>query len=172
MSILSRITHFFHALTFARSRGSCSNIRPLRPCDQTFSEGPGKCWCTETNLYDSYSCILFDSLKSPIEEAWKIMKLPLWVHWTLQLMAFCFLFFLTSFREECNDVDVNKNQDKMPIPGQPCIVVWRKIKRSMFLSKNHVQTARESADLNMDLVGWKQLLSFDNDKTAVRMDFV
>ena len=61
---------------------------------------------------------------------------------------------LTSFRVECNDVDVNENQDKMLIPGQPRIVVWRHENRDFIVSKNHVQTARESHDLNMVLVVW------------------
>ena len=90
----------------------------------------------------------------------KIMKKSLWLHSTLPLMPFCFSLFLTSFREKYNDV--HKNQDRMLIPGQPCIVVWRHVKIHVpswgFLSKNHVQTVRESHDSYMVLVVWKRLL--------------
>ena len=78
-------------------------------------------------MSDRYSCILYDSMKIPVEDAWKIMKKSLLQHCTHPKTPFCFSLFLTSFREKCNDVDVNKNQDKMLIPGQPCIVVWRHI---------------------------------------------
>ena len=48
----------------------------------------------------------------------------------------------------------------MLIPGQPCIVVWHHVNnlRPVFLSKNHVQTARGSHDSNVVLVVWKRLL--------------
>ena len=47
---------FFHALTFAGSCGSCSKMRP---------QGTG------TNMGDHYSCILYDSMKTPAEDALK-----------------------------------------------------------------------------------------------------
>ena len=32
------------------------------PHVQTSSEGPDKCKCTEINMFDHYSCILYDSM--------------------------------------------------------------------------------------------------------------
>ena len=125
---------------------------------QTSSEAPGKYYCTETNMFDRYSCILYDSMKNPVEDTWKIMKKSLWLHCTHPLTPFCFSLFVTSFCAKCIDVDVNKNQDKMLIPGQPWIVVWRYVPSWGFLSKNHAQTARESHDTNMVLVVLKWLL--------------
>ena len=78
-------------------------------------------------MSDRYSCILYDSMKTTVEDAWKIIKKLLWQHCTHPKMPFCFLLFSTLFREKCNDIDVNKNQDKMLIPGQPSIVVWHHI---------------------------------------------
>ena len=67
-----------------------------------------------------------------------------------------------SFCEKCNDVDVNKNQDKMLIPGSLTLlfdVTWTiYVPFWGFSSKNHVHTVRESHDSNMDLVVWKRLL--------------
>ena len=48
---------FFHALTFAGSRGSCLNMWPKGV--QTSPEGPGKFLYNETNMCDRYSCILY-----------------------------------------------------------------------------------------------------------------
>ena len=50
-----------------------------------------------------------------------------WLHYTHPLTPFCFSLLLTSLCEKCYNVDANKNQDKMFIPGQPCIVVWRHV---------------------------------------------
>ena len=85
------------------------------------------------------------------------------MHCAHLLTPFCFLFCLMSFLEESKDADVNTNQDKMLIPGQPCTVVWRNIKNLSpvlrILSRKHLQTAPESHDLNMVLVVWKWLLA-------------
>ena len=162
---------FFHALTFAGNRGSCLNMRPLDRMFKLLPRDPAniialkQTWLIVIRAF-LHSCILYDSLKNPIEDARKIMK-------NHPLMPFYFSQFLTSFRAKCNDVDVYKNQDNMLIPGQPCIVVWHYVKHLVrpvpswgCLSKNHVQTARESHDLNMILVvtafsgfdnGFKQL---------------
>ena len=44
---------FFHALTFAGSRGSqVFEHKADRPSAQTFPEGPGKCLCNEINMCD------------------------------------------------------------------------------------------------------------------------
>ena len=50
---------FFHALTFAGSRGSCLNTEADRSSIQTSPEGPGKCKCNETNMCDRYSGIFY-----------------------------------------------------------------------------------------------------------------
>ena len=77
-------------------------------------------------MFDRYSCILHDSMKNPVEDAWEIIhksRFDCTVHMSTPIIS----LFLTSFREKCYDVDVNKSQDKMLIPGQPCIVVWRHV---------------------------------------------
>ena len=68
-------------------------------------------------MFDRYSYILYDSMKTPVEDAWKIMKKSLWLHSTHPLTPVCFSLFLTSFHEKSNDVEDNKNQDKMLILG-------------------------------------------------------
>ena len=115
-------------------------------------------------MFDRYSCILYDFIKTPVKDAWKNHeKVTLTALYT-SVDAILFFTISDVMREKWNDVNVNKNQDKMLIPGQPCIIVWRHVYnlRPIFrifnLSKNHVQTARESHDSNMILVVWKRLL--------------
>ena len=43
---------FFHALTFVGIPGKLIEHKAVRTSVQTSSEGPGKCYCNETNMCD------------------------------------------------------------------------------------------------------------------------
>ena len=49
---------FFHALTFALSKGRCLNTR-LWPSVKKSADLPAKSECNETNMCDRYSCIFY-----------------------------------------------------------------------------------------------------------------
>ena len=63
------ITPGFSCINICRVPRKLLKHEAARPSVQTSSEGPGKCYCTETNMCDS--CILYDSMKTPVENAWK-----------------------------------------------------------------------------------------------------
>ena len=154
---------FLHVLTIVGSRGSCFNTRPPDRVFKLLQSGPANvnalkqtCVIVILTFY-----ITPGTLKSKMPKNHKI------VHCTPQLTSF--LLFLTPFREEYNDVNVNKNRDKMLTPGQPCIVVWRHVNNrrpvSRIFKKKHGQSsstthqaAHKSHDFNIVLVVWKPLL--------------
>ena len=47
---------------------------PARPSVQTSAEGPEKCFCNETTMYDRYPCVSYGSMKILVEIAKKVMK--------------------------------------------------------------------------------------------------
>ena len=61
---------FFRALIFVGPRGRSLNMRPLGGVFKHLPRDPAaNVKCTETNICDCYSCILCDSMKSPVENA-------------------------------------------------------------------------------------------------------
>ena len=69
-----------------------------------------------------------------------------------------------SIHENQTEADTNAIYDKMLIPGQqgyitwPHMNKWRPVLSLRFLSKNHVQTAHEFHDFNIDFIVWTRLL--------------
>ena len=59
----------FNALTFAGSRGSCLRTRPLGRVFKLLPRYPANVNALEHIMCDRYSCILYDSMKTPFENA-------------------------------------------------------------------------------------------------------
>ena len=148
---------FFHALTFAGSRGRCLNLRPLRWMFKLLPRDLANVNALKQTCLIIILAFYMISWKIPSKTYEKVALTALYTS-----VGAILFFALTSFSEKCNDVDINKNQDKMPIAGQPSIVVWRHVTIYLpswrFLSKTYVKTACESHDSNMVLVVCKGLL--------------
>ena len=75
----------------------------------SFFRGTRRMWMYWNKHVYRYSCVLYDFMKTPDEDAWKVLKWPLGLRCANQWKPFWFSFSMTSV------CDVNVNKIKYPL---------------------------------------------------------